>query len=59
MPTSTIPNTPVQQPSSAMSLFPRNTNVQFRNTNVGMFSGPRPSYQQYSVSPSAMDIMTR
>lgn len=37
--------------------FPRNANVQFRNNNVGMFSGPRPSYQRYSTSEAARDVI--
>lgn len=32
---------------------------EFRMTNVGMFSGPRPSYGQYSVSPAASDVMNK
>ena len=30
-----------------------------RNENVGMFSGPRPSYQRYNVSEQAQDILNR
>lgn len=30
-----------------------------RNQNVGMFSGPRPSYQRYNVSEQASDILNR
>ncbi len=30
-----------------------------RNTNVGMFSGPRPSYVPYNVSEQAQDILNR
>lgn len=30
-----------------------------RNENVGMFSGPRPSYQRYNVSEQASDILNR
>lgn len=37
--------------------IPRNANVQFRNNNVGMFSGPRPSYQRYSTSEAARDVI--
>jgi hypothetical protein len=55
----TLGNTPIQQPSSAMSLFPRNTAVQFRNTNVGMFSGPRPSYQRYSTNLASAGVLNR
>ena len=38
---------------------PRFSPVQFRNVNVGMFSGRRPSYQRYSASPAAADVMMR
>lgn len=30
-----------------------------RNENVGMFSGPRPSYQRYNVSEQAQDVLNR
>lgn len=30
-----------------------------RNVNVGMFSGPRPSYQRYNVSERASDMLNR
>lgn len=30
-----------------------------RNQNVGMFSGPRPSYVPYNVSEQAQDILNR
>lgn len=30
-----------------------------RNKNVGMFSGPRPSYVPYNVSEQAQDILNR
>jgi hypothetical protein len=39
------------------AVFPRNSQVQFRNVNVGMFSGPRPSYQRYSTSYAARDVI--
>lgn len=42
---------------TSKAIFPRNTNVQFRNINVGMFSGPRPSYQRYSTSYAARDAI--
>jgi hypothetical protein len=32
---------------------------EFRMTNVGQFSGPRPSYGQYSVSPNASDALNK
>lgn len=41
------------------TLFPRNTPIQFRNVNVGMFSGPRPSYQRYSVGATSTGILKR
>jgi hypothetical protein len=41
------------------TIFPRNSHVQFRNTNVGMFSGPRPSYQRYTTSLAAAGVMNR
>lgn len=34
-------------------------NGEFRNVNVGMFSGPRPSYGRYNVSEQAQDILNR
>jgi hypothetical protein len=37
------------------NLFP----VQFRNVNVGVFSGPRASYQRYSASPAASDVIKK
>lgn len=48
-----VRNKPVSPPIN--SLFP----VQFRNVNVGMFSGRRPSYQRYSASPAAADVMKK
>lgn len=30
-----------------------------RNKNVGMFSGPRPSYVPYNVSEQSKDILNR
>jgi hypothetical protein len=56
---STLSNTPFQQPNSAMSLFPRQSTVQFRNINVGMFSGPRPSYQRYSTNLASAGVLNR
>ena len=41
------------------AIFPRNSQVQFRDTNVGMFSGPRMSYQRYSASPAAAGVFNR
>jgi len=42
---------------NSKGVFPRLSNVQFRNSNVGMFSGPRPSYQRYSTSYAARDVV--
>jgi hypothetical protein len=44
---------------SGMSQTPSNRNVEFRNANVGQFSGPRPSYQRYLVSEQAQDILNK
>jgi hypothetical protein len=41
------------------AVFPRNSQVQFRNVNVGMFSGPRPSYQRYSLGQNAFGALSR
>jgi hypothetical protein len=30
-----------------------------RNINVGFFSGRRPSYQRYSASPAASDVVKK
>lgn len=32
---------------------------EFRNTNVGMFAGPRPTYGRYNVSEQAADLLNR
>jgi hypothetical protein len=40
-------------------IFTRNSQVQFRNTNVGMFSGPRPSYQRYSTNLASAGVLNR
>jgi len=40
-------------------VFPRNSNVQFRNINVGMFSGPRPSYVRYSLGQNSIGAIRR
>jgi len=42
-----------------MTVFPRNNAVQFRNVDVGMFSGPRPSYGRYSVGGNSTDVLER
>lgn len=38
---------------------PLNKSKTIRNTNVGQFSGPRPSYVPYNVSEQASDILNR
>jgi uncharacterized protein (DUF39 family) len=35
------------------------TGAQWRNINVGMYSGPRPSYQRYTVGANSSDILNR
>jgi hypothetical protein len=48
----------VKKPKKKSStVIPRNSQVQLRNENVGMFSGPRPSYQRYSTSFAARDAV--
>jgi hypothetical protein len=47
-----IPSTPLMPKSN---LFP----VQFRNVDVGMYSGRRPSYQRYSASPAAYGVINK
>lgn len=44
---------------SGMVQTPANRNVEFRNANVGQFSGTRPSYQRYLVSEQADDILNK
>lgn len=58
--TSTI-NPPFSQAQQNVGtgIFPRTENVQFRNVNVGMFSGPKPSYQRYSVGANSTDSLER
>lgn len=36
-----------------------NKSKTIRNKNVGMFSGPRPSYVPYNVSEQASDVLNR
>ena len=43
----------------ALGVSPIAENVQLRNNNVGMFSGPRPSYQRYSAGPNAHDVIKK
>jgi len=43
----------------AKPVLSRNSSVQFRNVNVGMFSGPRPSYQRYSLGQNAFGALSR
>lgn len=51
------PGNPVMPKSLPINanLFP----VQFRNVDVGMFSGPRPSYGRYSAAPGAYDVISK
>lgn len=42
-----------------MIVFKRTMNPQFRNIRVGMFSGPRPSYQRYSLGANAAEALNR
>jgi len=37
----------------------RNNAVNIRNVNVGMFSGPRTSYQRYNLSNQSIDAIRR
>lgn len=39
------------------AVVPRNSQVQLRNENVGMFSKPKPTYQRYSTSFAARDAV--
>jgi len=39
--------------------FPNLVNPDTRNQNNGMFSGPRPSYGRYGMSPNATDAAVR
>ena len=42
------------------SLKPLRSRVnEFRNVNVGMFSGPGPTYGRYNVSEQASDILNK
>jgi hypothetical protein len=38
---------------------PVSRNKEFRNINVGMFAGPRPTYGRYNVSEQAADVLNR
>jgi hypothetical protein len=50
---------PTKSPAlKALPVKPNIFPVQFRNVDVGMFSGPRPSYGRYSASPAASDVAT-
>jgi len=43
-----------------LSVFPRNSHVQFRNiNNKGIYSGPRMSIQEYSASYAARGVLNR
>ena len=45
--------------SGAVGPVNRSRSAEFRNINVGQYSGPRPSYQRYNVSEQAQDILNR
>lgn len=47
------------QRSGAIGSVNRSRNTEFRNVNIGQYSGPRPSYQRYNVSEQAVDILNR
>jgi hypothetical protein len=49
--------TVLNTPRSRVNEF-RNVN-DIRNTNVGMFAGPRPTYGRYNVSEQAADLLNR
>jgi hypothetical protein len=38
---------------------PANPAKEYRATNPGMFSGPRPSYQRYEVGQMASDVLNK
>ena len=38
---------------------PANPNNEYRVTNPGMFSGPKPSYQRYEVGQMSSDILNK
>lgn len=42
---------------NSSAIYPRNAGVQWINHNVGMFSGPRPSYVPYNTSYAARDVI--
>lgn len=50
---------PKKRPSKKAPQKKKKKSADIRNTNVGMFSGPRPSYQRYNVSEQASDILNR
>jgi len=45
--------------NSGMTPVVRNRNNEFRNANVGQYSGPRPSYVPYEVSEQSKDILNK
>jgi hypothetical protein len=45
--------------NSGMAPVIRNRNAEFRNANVGQYSGPRPSYVPYEVSEQAQDVLNK
>jgi len=38
---------------------PRNGDNELRQTNNGMFSGPRPSYGRYQVGANSTDVLNK
>jgi hypothetical protein len=52
-------NDPALGPTRGQKSGFKKTPRQFRNVNVGMFSGPKPTYQRYTVSEQAEDILNR
>jgi hypothetical protein len=44
---------------ASSGIHPRLANVQWKNVNVGMFSGPRPSYGSYSLGPNSIGALRR
>ena len=45
--------------NSGMTPIVRNRNAEFRNVNVGQYSGPRPSYVPTEVSEQSKDILNK
>jgi hypothetical protein len=51
-------NNKAQRSGALGPVRPKRTS-EFRNINVGQYSGPRASYQRYNVSEQAQDILNR